>query len=447
LVLLVTGIASARTWYVKPDGTGDVPTISAAVDSAAALGDTVLLADGTFSGDGNREVDCLDKALVITSESGSPELCVVLCGCPAGCFERKSGFHLRSTEQGAQRLEAITVAEACQGVVCYSGSRPEIVNCIFRNNKCMGAEIGPGGAGMDCHGGSHPTIIDCLFEDNSATSGGGLACGDGSAVLTDVSFINNHGAGGGGAVVGSGATITDCLFEGNWAGGSPMGPRDGGGMSCYGTVDLVNCVFRDNRSDNGPGGGLMYYGGLSSDCLTVTECLFEGNCVTYEYGGGLAAVYWGAGTACVSINRCTFVHNTNCGSSMGGGALYFEMAGAVELENTVIAFCDSGPAISYNWYDPPALDLTCCNIFGNAGGDWIGVIAGQYGIKGNISSDPLFCDALSGDFTLQTCSPCLPGNHPYGYDCGLPMGAYWSGCACQTATRPTTWGAVKSIYR
>ena len=39
--------AASSTWYIKPDGTGDVPTIQAAF-SIAAHGDTVLLAAGTY---------------------------------------------------------------------------------------------------------------------------------------------------------------------------------------------------------------------------------------------------------------------------------------------------------------------------------------------------------------------------------------------------------------
>ena len=44
---LVAGPASGRTWYVKPDSTGDAATIVAALDSAACS-DTVLVAAGTY---------------------------------------------------------------------------------------------------------------------------------------------------------------------------------------------------------------------------------------------------------------------------------------------------------------------------------------------------------------------------------------------------------------
>jgi hypothetical protein len=86
-------------------------------------------------------------------------------------------------------------------------------------------------------------------------------------------------------------------------------------------------------------------------------------------------------------------------------------------------------------------------LYGNTGGDYVGYLVGQNGIRGNISQDPKFCDISGVDFHVEDCSPCLPGNHPDGYDCGGTIGLYDSGCECGTATSPVTWGAVKGLYR
>jgi hypothetical protein len=106
---------------------------------------------------------------------------------------------------------------------------------------------------------------------------------------------------------------------------------------------------------------------------------------------------------------------------------------------------------------------------GNTGGDWTGCIATQVGIEGNFCADPLFCGPLDGStpvldagvsaFCLHADSPCLPGNHPAGYNCGL-IGAHRMGCGRFTpprrftsastertaAVEPTTWGRIKAGY-
>jgi hypothetical protein len=91
----------------------------------------------------------------------------------------------------------------------------------------------------------------------------------------------------------------------------------------------------------------------------------------------------------------------------------------------------------------------CTNIYGNEGGDWVGGLADDLGENGNFSACPSFCYSWAEPYDLHLCSgsPCLPGNHPDGVSCGL-IGALGQGCDCgPSEAAPTTWGAIKAMYR
>ena len=129
---------------------------------------------------------------------------------------------------------------------------------------------------------------------------------------------------------------------------------------------------------------------------------------------------------------------------LGGGVAASPFGGA-DLSRTIIAYSKGGRAV-YSSYEN-RVSLSCCDLYGNVGGDWAGGVQDQYGIRGNFSACPSFCNAAGGDFYLCDESPCLPGNHPDGYDCGL-IGAWGEGCSCgPTETAPTTWGSIKTMYR
>jgi hypothetical protein len=70
----------------------------------------------------------------------------------------------------------------------------------------------------------------------------------------------------------------------------------------------------------------------------------------------------------------------------------------------------------------------------------------QTGVNGNISVDPEFCGIDdSGNYYLQSDSPCAPGNHPAGYDCGV-IGALPVNCGTDPA-KQHTWGSLKEMYK
>jgi hypothetical protein len=66
-ILLAPREGEVRTWYVKADSTGDVPTLRSAVQDSAAAGDTVLVGPGTYVIEA-----CIDlnNSITIVSESG-----------------------------------------------------------------------------------------------------------------------------------------------------------------------------------------------------------------------------------------------------------------------------------------------------------------------------------------------------------------------------------------
>ena len=99
---LLIAAASAETSVVNPQGTGDFPTIQAALDSVVS-GDVIELTNGVFRGDGNRDVSILDEAAPLVED------CI---------FVENSAYH----------------GGAISSCWASYGNAPDIVRCTFLFN-------------------------------------------------------------------------------------------------------------------------------------------------------------------------------------------------------------------------------------------------------------------------------------------------------------------------
>jgi hypothetical protein len=144
---------------------------------------------------------------------------------------------------------------------------------------------------------------------------------------------------------------------------------------------------------------------------TIKSCIFANN-----EGGNVGGAAYCSSSAPTFIN-CTFVGN----DANSGGGVHSRNSDVV-LENCVIAFGSRGSAVYCNG---GSMELYCCDLYGNDGGDWVNCIQDQLGINGNITEDPLFCDTASGDYLVSSNSPCAPINN----SCSVLIGAMNSYCA------------------
>lgn len=363
-------VTRAATWYIRANGSGDASTIQAGIDSSSS-GDTVLVASGTYTGVGNRDIDFNGKAILVTSEKGADSTVI-------DCQRSGRGFTFHSGEDSLSVLSGLTITNGNEGwgggVSCSDTSSPTIANCIFLKNR---AAAGFGG-GIICIESSSPTIVNCLMRGNSAFhSGGGIHC------------------------EGASPRIVNCTMDRDTSG-------YGGGICIYepDTVTIVGCTIVENRALMGFGGGITCDDHANA---IITDCIIAGNHAYSASAGGLAITWSSSAT----ITNCTIVQN---GTDYQGGGIYSESSPIIE--NTIVAFNTSGAGIYCQGGNPT---LTCCDVYGNAGGDYS---CATMDTTHCFSEDPLFCDTTEADYHISELSPCASENN----DCGVLIGACGVGC-------------------
>jgi parallel beta-helix repeat protein len=278
----------------------DYSTIQAAIDAASG-GDTVLVADGTYTGEGNKNLDFKGKAITVQSENGA-ENCII------DCENGGRGFYFHSGEGTISVVSGFTItngtiravySNSCGGGIYCSSSSPTIKNCIIINNSCtMAGGGGPSGigGGIYCYS-SSPTITNCTISNNTVSgvggAGGGIYCSTSSSPTIKNCIISGNAileggsrsslSGGGIYCYSSSPTITNCIISSNFVSGGCA--SSGGGIYCSSSSypTIMNCTISNNTASASQS---SYGGGIYSDSSSpaITNCILWDNTPNEIYG-------------------------------------------------------------------------------------------------------------------------------------------------------------------
>jgi hypothetical protein len=405
------------------DGAGDIyvpaqyDTIQDAIERSWD-GGTVWVADGVYTGVGNRDIDPGGKAITVRSENG-PQHCIIDCeGTEA---DPHRGFYIQRGEDSNTLVSGFTIrngyapggeyTSSSGGAIRCLNSSPTISNCIFEDNRA-----GWDGGAIN-NDSSSPIISKCIFNFNRSVGNDGGAINNISEshpLIEDCSFRGNQSYDWGGAmrnVFSSSPTVGNCIFRGNIAGG------DGGAILNYDRSNpkVVNCSFIENRAVGNDGGAINNV--IESNAV-IQNCRFSGN-RSYDWGGAIRNIFSSSAT----ISNCMF-----CGNVAGGkgGAIFNWESCNTRIINCTFAdnFAPKGNGVacdSNDGQDPSNLDVSNC-IFSD-GGDEIrnedgsivimlySDVQGGYAGVGNIDADPCFvargywADANGGRLAIGAIEP------------------------------------------
>ncbi len=177
---------------------GDYQTIQAAID-ASVDGDTVLVADGTYTGEGNKNLDFNGKELTVQSENGPLKTII-------DCENDGRGFYFHSGELEDAVVTGFTITNGRvrdQGGGIYIGnSSPTITNCIIINNIATSNSNNSQGGGIYLGNAGSPTIANCVIVRNTSNYlGGGIYFYNARPNIINCTITRNVAVDGGGIYV------------------------------------------------------------------------------------------------------------------------------------------------------------------------------------------------------------------------------------------------------
>ncbi len=339
------------------DGTQAHPfdALQEAID-AAGCNVNVFVADGTYSGPGNNNLNFNGSPVAVRSMNG-----------PANCIidlDGSVGFTIAADEGPGTVIEGLTIRNGVgstgAAIICRNGTRPVVRNCVFEENDSLS-----GGAAIHAISQSKPLVLDCTFRANTSRRG--------------VVYLQN-----------SNANFDRCRFEAN------------GARAFYMQVSsptISRTIIRD--AETTVDGGVIFATSPSEALLRY--CLIEGNHTTRT--GGVVQATTGS---VVRFENCTIRDN----AADAGPGLATTLSGEVVFHNCILWNTTSGnetPAIQLSFGSEGTVRF--CDIEGGLfaiSAD----LTSSFLWEDNIDSDPRF-DVLAGTgYTLHPASPAINAGDP-----------------------------------
>jgi hypothetical protein len=312
----------------------DQPTIQAAI-GAAVTKDTILLADGIYTGTGNRNIDMGGKKVVIRSENGPA---VTIIDCQGSLATPYRGFNFHSKEDTTAKLEGITITNGFGlhdtpggftvggAIRCDTSSKPLLRNCVIYGNTAQR------GGGVYSGYLSYPKMYDCVIRKNSAVFGGGLgvftAYGGFRRCLIDSNSADTGAGWGGNDMI---MYVYSSSIVANHA------TKKGGGAAVRQITLMVmdSCTVTDNQcfhphppSSAGIAGGVAIEDVNRSYFSSISNTLFARN--SSEYAGGLMV----DSSSHLIVRHCRFVSDSALGA---GGAI--GTSGSIRIDSCTFEEC------------------------------------------------------------------------------------------------------------
>ena len=342
---------------------------------------TIIVLTGTYTGNGNRDIEFRGKAITVrgTNPDNWTIVEATIIDCQGSYSDPHRGFYFHDNETDNSTLSGLTITNGYVtyaspgysdgGGISCSNSSPTISNCTISNNVSSGGS----GGGVYCHD-SSPTITNCLISNNQVygrgtfTLGGGVGCSGGSNLtITSCVISGNSGHAGAGVGMYSGnITMANCMISRNQAW------YEGGGVFVWGngSFTITNSTISGNRVDR-DGGGVYCQ---SDGSLAITNCTISGNHAGYD-GGGIYC----RDNSSITVANCTITGNIaeENGAALAASYSYvLDLPSVVDITNSI--FWNGEDQIWNN--DNSTITIT----YSDVQGGWEGL--------GNMGVDPLFAD-------------------------------------------------------